>query len=910
MISIRPKVLRKPNKIHILLREVVCCNVSNMWSKELWLFGNTKQRHSVAIKVDNFIPYFYMDKVDLSVQEVKSLMNSELNGCIVDVRKSHLIPVVGFCNNQPRDLFKIYYKNPVYLKKIRSFLQKHSFDVDGKSIIIKLYHDDWTITNLFLHERKVKLQEWIEVVGVHKYRNNLLTSCQMEMVSKMCNITTSPIQYPDCPVLICAIRIPYNIDSDKSDIEPIYIKIYWMGNSKSYDFVYNSKKKSINVQQFYNRINSADIDCFVFFSDTRNPLTEIAKQGSIRLGKFRNNTRGGGGLLVFENFTTIKHPGRSRMDIKVALHKMHIEPKLESFTLKSVIRHPRLLRNIKTVSIEPEDEIHYLFSIDKDNNLLLGYIQLSSACYTDLTVIVEGGQQVRVWNKLISKFHTRGLLVNKERFNSPVLIVKRNVSESAYPNPPELPNNPIILKKKKKQINLYGKSITENSFKVQKESKGGCVFQPIPGFYTIPTMIFDFRSLYPTIIQSDNVCSMRLLYIDQKSILNDGNIEVEYVPITDSECIVIVKKVNGVKPPTVLPEVTQEVCMNRIKLKKEMKQFTENSFEYKSLNAKQLACKVFQNALYGALGACNYSSDSQNPKPAFVIPVLMAMVCKIGQSMIRNVKHFFLVEYNAFVVYGDTDSVMIQIPIDYNNLSNEEVNQEITKLGSIMEKKALGIFKQPHVLELEKIYITSLFFSVKKMYAGLLLQDNRLEIKGLSFKNLGKCPWVRKIGYVVVESILKKKEGHIIPYLTTQFEQLISKQVPITDLSISCVLKRSDEYKSTTLIQVKTAEKILHRTGQHIQPGSRLTYVVISGNNKLFERGEPVDFVEKNNLDLDYEYYLNNQLSRAIDILLTHHPTLQKQTRNLIHLYVKKSIHNKRKAPSLFEFDTKKLKQN
>lgn len=152
----------------------------------------------------------------------------------------------------------------------------------------------------------------------------------------------------------------------------------------------------------------------------------------------------GGGIRILE------HPGRSRMDIKCALQKMMVTPKLDAFTLQSAMTHPSICRTAPPQTEHKDDapsvlvrEAGYLAAIDSDNCLLLGYLELSTACYESVTNMVERGQQLRVWSKFTSKFAERKLLANKATLARTPVLVSRSRSESSYPDPPPIANLPI-----------------------------------------------------------------------------------------------------------------------------------------------------------------------------------------------------------------------------------------------------------------------------------------------------------------------------------------------------------------------------------------------------------------------------------------------------------------------------------
>ena len=381
--------------------------------------------------------------------------------------------------------------------------------------------------------------------------------------------------------------------------------------------------------------------------------------------------------------------------------------------------------------------------------------------------------------------------------------------------------------------------------------------EPERGFYNDPVFVFDFASLYPTIIQSDNICPMRLLYLDQAHLLENDSLEIQYAPINSTECIALVTRWKGEQVPVILPTITDEVCQERKAIRKDMKGLDSCSFEYQSLNAKQLACKVFQNALYGTLGV--------NVHPKFAIPVLMAVVCKIGQYMVRTVSHDFISKYSAFCVYGDTDSVMVQLP-GTSGMSHVELSE----FGRNIESKVSCLFPSPHALELEKIYIRSIFFD-KKMYAGLLL-DRSIEVKGLAFKKRDKCRWVREIGYSTITNILLENTSGLVHTIKAECQRLVDNLVSLADLTITRSLKVRSEYKSSSQIQLKTADKITRRTGRVVLPGSRVEYVIVQGGLRLCERGEPPEYLRNNpDMKVDKIYYIHNQLNAAIVLLLQFH---------------------------------------
>ena len=445
------------------LREVCSVGLTTRWDKSIWLFGNTNNRNSVAVHVRDFRPYFYIDRVDLSAYTLQEDMNEELGNCIINILPATLTPVVGFCFNEGRGLFKIIYKNHGQLPKLRRYFTKRSFQINSVSSTARMYHDDWPVESLFLHETNVQMQDWIEIDTVYSDPCNI-TTCQLEVTTLMGKVKCIPaLGHPE--VLVCAIRTQSSLEACPSKlkvrkIESISCVYYWLGEGVSIRKSYTNVQEQRLLSSFYDDIHRADVDCFSLLSDCNNPLVIIASRSRVvSLSKFlprkarnryyRNNSGPSrirpsdfdliGGELTKSTtgkVASVDHAGRSRLDIRCAMEKLQIEPKLGGFTLKDAMSHPKILREPCTAELGSIiEEADYIFQIEHDTNMLLGYVQLSHACFANVTVVVEGGQQIRVWNKLISKFHICKLLVNREQFDKPVLVVPRLEKDSAYTPP-------------------------------------------------------------------------------------------------------------------------------------------------------------------------------------------------------------------------------------------------------------------------------------------------------------------------------------------------------------------------------------------------------------------------------------------------------------------------------------------
>lgn len=908
------KTIVKSNNIVFHLREISIVPDNQIdkqknkrcFSKSLWLFGNTKDNRSVAVMVKNFRPYLYIKQNEsFDVEDLNDNLRLWDNGpdLVTDVRSCEMTELIGFTNNLKKNYLRLEYLNDSYTKKIVKELSK-------KYVV---YHHDWGLDNLFLNECHISMQDWIEVTG-RRNSVNRLTSCEFELVSDWkADIRKCDTQSIIPPILCCSLRMraaSHKFKPDQSELDknvtpcpksdPIILisaSVYWMCDEEKFiDRSFVGSEQNI-LYEFEKFVNHHDIDCFVYLSDNFDILQYIAlRKPSICLSKFSNFNS-----CLFRSFDNkyinVRHYGRSKLNIQAALKKMMIEPRLDGFTLKDAVFHDKIVRqkpheqlksysttnnsyiDFEIVRSQCEEENLWLKCIEHQNFMLLGFVEVSAASYTQLTVSISNGQQIRVWKKLTNAFHNENLIVNKELLELPPLVVKKNVKETSFVDPEELPNIPINqrdgIKKNRKTFDLFGKTVIEKKQKTKKKYEGGYVCAPKSGFYKTPIFTFDFSSHYPSIIQAYEICYMRLLW--NKEYLEDDRFVKIYIPIQpmdknyNVDCVVLVKGIiceeKGFIPArTVLCKIIAEVGKQRKSVKLQMKK-TKDIFLYNSLDAKQLSCKVFQNAVYGFLGV-EYNA-------LLSCPVLMASVCKIGQHMTKKVKHHMLSEYDACVVYGDTDSVMVQFPPPKIS-DHDEKMEYYYGLANSVAKKVTSLFTQPCQLEFESMKLPYILYK-KKNYAALeynassWLSQPKTAIKGMPFKKRDRCPFVRKTGYEITNMLLNFEDDKIIPVLKKRCEDLIQGRISVADLCITCQIQDQKSYKSQSLIQLETAKKLQRRNGVFYEPGSRLSYVVIQGKEPLYKRGEDPNYCISNNIELDLLYYYEKQFLSAIEPLLQFH---------------------------------------
>jgi len=215
--------------------------------------------------------------------------------------------------------------------------------------------------------------------------------------------------------------------------------------------------------------------------------------------------------------------------------------------------------------------------------------------------------------------------------------------------------------------------------------EGGSVIEPRVGFYKDPIATLDFASLYPSIMMAHNLCYSTLLP-PEKIKEYDENM-YEKTPNGDY----FVKKEHCVG---ILPKILEELLAARKQAKKELAA-EKDPFMQAVLNGRQLALKISANSVYGFTGA----QAGQLPCLA-----ISSSVTSYGRQMIHEVKRIVEekftksndYEFNAEVIYGDTDSVMVKF--------GTSSIAESMKLGKLAAEEISKYFINPIKLEFEKVY--------------------------------------------------------------------------------------------------------------------------------------------------------------------------------------------------------------
>lgn len=350
--------------------------------------------------------------------------------------------------------------------------------------------------------------------------------------------------------------------------------------------------------------------------------------------------------------------------------------------------------------------------------------------------------------------------------------------------------------------------------------EGGFVYTPEAGLHE-NIALFDFRSLYPTVMVAHNISPDTLD-------IEDCDDEFELEELGYSFC----QDDQGF-----FPELVEALVSERYELKKEQEKYDEGSQEYKNIYNREQAEKILANSFYGYLGyqgARWYSRESAETTTF------------LGRRYIEETIET-AEELGFEVVYGDTDSVFLKKENILEEVDTfvETVNSE---LPEFMELEFEGFFPRGFFTSTEDGE------GAKKKYA-LLAKDGSMKITGFEQVRRDWSPIAKETQARVLRKVLEGEPEEAADLVKETIARLKDGEVPVERLKIYTTLTKKPENYGSTAPHVEAAKKAIER-GDDIKPGTTVDYVITHGPGTISSRAELTRYAE----DYDHEYYIENQV--------------------------------------------------
>ena len=273
----------------------------------------------------------------------------------------------------------------------------------------------------------------------------------------------------------------------------------------------------------------------------------------------------------------------------------------------------------------------------------------------------------------------------------------------------------------------------------------------------------DFNSLYPSIIQEYNICFTTVeRQLSNEQHRGDEEEQVPEVP-------------DGSVPLGIFPRLVQNLVQRRRAVKSNMKDPKATPVQLAQWDIKQQALKLTANSMYGCLGFT---------KSRFYARPLAVLTTFKGREILTNTKE--LAEANGLkVIYGDTDSVMIN--------TNVDVYDEAIKTGNDFKRQVNERYRLLEI-DIDNVFRRMLLHA-KKKYAAVNMSVSKdgqiktsIEVKGLDMKRREYCDLSKEASQYALNQILgdmpsEEALEHIHEYLRQLSTRLRENQCHWSSLS-------------------------------------------------------------------------------------------------------------------------------
>ncbi|CAM8920329.1 unnamed protein product [Rhodiola kirilowii] len=855
------------------------------------IFGVTKEGHSVCCHVHGFEPYFYISSPPGMGPDDISRFHQILEGRMKEANRNSKVPrfvrriemvrkrsIMYYQQQDSQPFLKIVVALPTMVASCRGILDK-GIQIDGLGMkSFMTYESNVLFALRFMIDCNVVGGNWIEVPsGKYKKTKRSMSYCQLEFDCLYSDLISHPAEgefSKMAPFRIlsfdieCAGRKGHfpepshdpviqvaNLVTLQGEAQPFVRNVMTLNSCASIVGVdvmsFETEKEVLLAWKDF--IRQVDPDIIIGYNICKFDLPYLIERAQTLgvsefpiLGRVKNSrVRVRDSTFSSRQYGTRESKeviieGRLQFDLFQAVQRDH---KLSSYSLNSVSAH---------FLGEQKEDVHHSIITDLQNGNAETRRRLAVYCLKDAYLPQRLLDKLMMIYNYVEMARVTGVPIS--------FLLSRGQSIKVLSQ----------LLRKAKQKNLILPNVKQAGSE-QGTYEGATVLEAKAGFYEKPIATLDFASLYPSIMMAYNLCYCTLVTPEDARKLNLPPECVNKTPSGDTFVKATLQK-------GILPEILEELLAARKRAKTDLKE-AKDPLVKAVLDGRQLALKISANSVYGFTGA------TVGQLPCLEIS---SSVTSYGRQMIEHTKKLveekFTVlggyEHNAEVIYGDTDSVMVQfgVPTVENAMA----------LGREAADYISGTFIKPIKLEFEKVYFPYLLIS-KKRYAGLHWTNHekfdKMDTKGIETVRRDNCLLVKNLVTECLHKILIDRDiPGAVQYVKNTISDLLMNRMDLSLLVITKGLTKTGDDYEVKAAHVELAERMRKRdaaTAPNV--GDRVPYVIIKAAKgaKAYERSEDPIYVLENNIPIDPHYYLENQISKPL--LRIFDPIMKNASKELLH---------------------------
>jgi DNA polymerase elongation subunit (family B) len=371
-----------------------------------------------------------------------------------------------------------------------------------------------------------------------------------------------------------------------------------------------------------------------------------------------------------------------------------------------------------------------------------------------------------------------------------------------------------------------------------EEFEGGAVFDPITGVREM-VAVLDLASLYPMAMVTMNASP-------ETKVGDDYDGESYVAP-------------NGQRfrkePDGIMREMVDELLTEREQKKAQRDEHEPGSETYRRYDRQQAAVKVIMNSLYGVSGWERFRLYDKESAAA---------VTATGREVIEFTAKS-AGELDRKVIYGDTDSVMLELGGDVTKDeaidAAFEIEAYINGRYDEFARDVLNAEDHRFQLEFEKLYRRFFQAGKKKRYAGHIVWKegkdvDDIDITGFEYKRSDIAPITKRVQREVIEMIVRgRSRDAVTDYVHDVIEEFQQGELDLDDIGVpSGIGKRLDEYDTDTA-HVRGAKYANLLLGTNFQRGSKPKRLYLEKVHPAFFRAFEAEHegVDGNDLYLEFK---------------------------------------------------------
>jgi DNA polymerase I/DNA polymerase-2 len=771
--------------------------IVRLWCKD-------EKGKNVLVEDSTFKPYFYVQPKDGKLAELKKRIEN-LNTKELDIEILKIENQEKNWKNQKTKLIKITIDNPRDIPLVRDVIKKWDEVEETYEYSISFY-------KRYLIDKQIEPMNWIEAAGEEIKKNY-----QVDKTIKASSVKPIKLE-KEIDFRILAFDTEWVEENGKSVLimlsiadnegyKKVLTRYKWKQLPKWVEILKDEKEI---IEKFLEIIKEKNPDFVVGYNTDQFDMSKLRETADelkleLKLSRDGSNVE----MVRRGRISSAKSIGRVHIDLFDFIdHILSASLKSEVLTLDSVAQEllgtgKKEMKYKEMIEIwKTKEELERLAEYNLHDSVLT--LQLAQYILPQIFALCKLTGQTPFDASRLTYSQLVELFFMRRAFADNVLI----------------PNQP-----KQEEI---------EERRMKPAYRGAIVIEPTKGIHS-NILVFDFRSLYPTIIVTHNIDPWTFN-------CGDKDCKANKVPET-KYCFCT--KIKGF-----IPKHLEELIESRNRFKEQMKKTKKYSEEYKRLNNEQYALKILANATYGYMAFFSarwYKRECGESAAAF------------GRMYIQKVIE--IAKKEGFeIIYGDTDSLMVRFSKELPRDKLEEIGE---KFHEKVNKQLPGILE----LEFRDLYESGIFVATKeetkgakKRYALINFEGN-LEVRGFETVRRDWCELSKKIQRDVLTIILRNKDpAKAIQLIRDTIKEIKEGKVSLDELIIfEQITKPLSQYEQIGP-HVKAAQKLRDK-GIPVGEGSVIGFVIVKGSGSISDRAMPVDFVKPN--QYDPEYYINNQILPA-----------------------------------------------